>query len=89
MNTNRPDGASSHAHDRWTLLRCLLVKARQDARLSQRTLAKKLGRPQSFVSRYERGGRKLDVAEFMHVCTVIGCDAAAILRTVSKGDAPA
>jgi transcriptional regulator with XRE-family HTH domain len=67
----------------------LLAKARNDARLTQAVLARKLARPQSFVSKYERCGRRLDVVEFMQVCTVIGCDAAAILRTVSKGDAPA
>jgi transcriptional regulator with XRE-family HTH domain len=40
-----------------------LKKARQDAGLKQVEVAKKLGKPQSFVSKVERGERRLDVAE--------------------------
>jgi DNA-binding XRE family transcriptional regulator len=37
----------------------LFQKARADASLSQEALAKKLGKPQSFVSKYESGARRL------------------------------
>lgn len=40
-----------------------LKKARQEAGLIQTEVAKKLGKPQSFVSKVERGERRLDVAE--------------------------
>lgn len=40
-----------------------LKKARQEAGLMQTEVAKKLGKPQSFVSKVERGERRLDVTE--------------------------
>jgi transcriptional regulator with XRE-family HTH domain len=85
VSPNRPTAASSHAHDRWSFLGGLLVKAREDAHLTQRGLAKKLHRPQSFVAKYERVGRRLCVQEFMEVCAAIGCDAPAMLRALCKG----
>jgi len=52
----------------------LLIEARHDAELTQVQLAKKLRRPQSFVSDYERGQRRLDVLEFLHITRVLAAD---------------
>jgi transcriptional regulator with XRE-family HTH domain len=46
-----------------------LVKIRQKAGLTQRDLAKKLGREHSFVAHYELGQRRVDLAEFYWICT--------------------
>ena len=43
------------------LLRELLVAARNKAGLTQQKLAKRLGKHQSFVAKYEGGERRLDV----------------------------
>ncbi len=48
-------------------LRKVLLQARHDAGLTQVTLARKLGRPKSFVSKFERGEHGLDVTEFLEV----------------------
>jgi hypothetical protein len=42
-----------------------------------------LRRPQSFVSKYERGERRLDVVEFLDVAEAIGIDAEAFLARLS------
>ena len=61
-------------------LRELLVEARQRADLTQAELSKRLNRPQSFVSKYERGERRLDVIEFGQVARAIGLDPLRFLR---------
>lgn len=44
-----------------------LVEARGAAGLSQAALADQLGKPASFVGKYELGERRLDIVEFMVV----------------------
>jgi transcriptional regulator with XRE-family HTH domain len=53
-------------------LQMLLRQLRLDARLTQMALAKRLARPQSFVSKYESGERRLDLIELRQVCLVLG-----------------
>jgi transcriptional regulator with XRE-family HTH domain len=60
-------------------LRELLVAARRDAGLTQVELSLRLKRPQSFVSKYERGERRLDVIEFGQVARALGIDPARVL----------
>ena len=56
----------------YTLLREILSSARMDAKLTQAELGERLGRPQSFVSKYERGERRLDVAELLEIAHALG-----------------
>lgn len=53
-------------------LQALLRQIRTDAGLTQVDLAKRLGRPQSFVSKYESGERRLDLVELRRVCQELG-----------------
>jgi ribosome-binding protein aMBF1 (putative translation factor) len=50
----------------------LLVQARSDAGLSQVDLAARLKRPQSYVSKYESGERRLDLIEFIEAAEATG-----------------
>ena len=52
----------------------LLREERKAARLTQADVAAGLRKPQSFVSKYEQGERRLDVVEFLHIARVIGFD---------------
>ncbi len=49
----------------------LLQEARARASLTQQEVAKRLNRPQSYVSKYESGERRLDVIEFLRVVKVL------------------
>jgi ribosome-binding protein aMBF1 (putative translation factor) len=60
-------------------LRRRLLEARRARGLRQADLADRLGRPQSFVSNYERGERRLEVSEFIVIARVLGVDAAAVV----------
>ncbi|MGH2508086.1 MAG: helix-turn-helix domain-containing protein [Ktedonobacteraceae bacterium] len=49
-------------------VRELLRELREAAKLRQIDLAERLGRPQSFVSKYESGEKTLDFLEVKEVC---------------------
>ena len=61
-----------------------LKKARMEARLTQTELARALGRPQSFVSKYENGERRLDVLELQEICSLLKTTVDKILRTAMR-----
>jgi DNA-binding XRE family transcriptional regulator len=50
----------------------LLRQLRHEAGLTQVQVAARLGVPQSFVSKYESGERRLDVVELGHVAGALG-----------------
>jgi transcriptional regulator with XRE-family HTH domain len=60
-------------------LNCL-IEARKSASVTQQELAKLVGKPQSFVSKYERRKRRIDVVEFVSLCSVLNADPCEILR---------
>jgi len=62
--------------------RAIMIEARQKAGLTQQQLAKRLRRPQSFVSKYEGGERRIDVVEFLWVVRAMKADPMAVLRAL-------
>jgi transcriptional regulator with XRE-family HTH domain len=67
-------------------LRALLAQARVAAGLTQLALAQKLGRPQSFVSKYEHGERRLDVGELIEVAIALGLDPVSVVADLLVGN---
>jgi transcriptional regulator with XRE-family HTH domain len=65
--------------------RNLLTEARKSAGLTQVEIAARLKQPQSYVSKYESGVRRLDVVEYMQVAKAIGFDPAELIRKLAKG----
>lgn len=55
------------------LLREMLISQRKEKNLTQAELAERLNRPQSFVSKYESGERKLDAIELIEVLQSLEC----------------
>lgn len=68
-----------HSYD---VLTRYLVDARIVACVTQSELAKRLGRPQSFISKIESGDRRLDVIEFLQITTALKVDPEPIIRAV-------
>ena len=68
--------------ERYVKFLSVMTDARVQLGLSQRGLAGLLKKPQSYVSKYERGERRLDVVEFMDLCRVLKLDPCAVLRKV-------
>ena len=53
-------------------LQALLRQVRVRAGLTQEEVARRLDRPQSFVSKYETGERRLDILELRQVLAALG-----------------
>ncbi len=53
-------------------LRNLLKELRKEAGLRQVDLAQRLGKPQSYVSKYESGEKSLDILETKEICEALG-----------------
>jgi transcriptional regulator with XRE-family HTH domain len=69
-----------------------LTTAREQAGITQPQLAKQLRKPQSFISNYERGQRRIDVLELLRIADALKADVriilADIVRRRSEGKAP-
>lgn len=72
-----------HSADQ-AVFRALMVKARKGADLTQVELARRLRKPQSFVAKYERGERRIDVVEFLKIARAIGADPLRIVRDLIR-----
>ena len=62
----------------------LLREIRRDAGLSQEDLAQRLGVPQSVVSKFESGERRLDLLELQEVCAAIGISVSTFVRRYER-----
>lgn len=60
--------------DAYGEFRAMLVSARERAGLTQAELAQRLGKPQSYISKYETNVRRLDVVEFYAVARALRLD---------------
>lgn len=70
--------------EKYVQFRELLTKYRKDRSITQVELAEKLGKPQSYVSKYESGERRLDVIEFTEICEALQIDPNAVINQIKK-----
>lgn len=68
-----------HRHQ-YNVFRQMVVETRLRAGLTQVDVAERLSRHQSFVSKYERGERRLDFSEFMEIAEVLGISPVSFIR---------
>lgn len=62
----------------------LMKRARIEAGMTQRDLAKATGRTQAYISKFERGQLRLDVADFLAFSTRLGADPHKLLDELSE-----
>lgn len=67
-----------------TTLGQLLKSIREERGLLQREVAERLGAPQSFVSKYESGERRIDVPELRHIAEVLDVPFDGLLKRFEK-----
>lgn len=63
-----------------------LRQLRQDAGLKQSDLASRLGRPQSYVSKYESGLRKLELTELQEISAALGSSLPELISLWEKAE---
>lgn len=61
----------------------LLISIREDKGLSQRALSKMLKKTPTYVSKYERGERRLDIVEFLEVVRILEADPHEIIKKLT------
>lgn len=72
-------------HDpQYTVFRALLVELREDRSLTQAEVAMRMGKHQSYVSKFERGERRLDIIEMIAVTKALKTDPILVLRELVK-----
>lgn len=70
-------------------LQSLLIATRKAKQLTQVDVAERLGRPQSFVAKYEGGERRLDLIEFIDVARALDAGPLALLEELlAKEEVP-
>jgi transcriptional regulator with XRE-family HTH domain len=62
----------------------LLHATREEAELRQDDVADRLNRPQSFVSKYESGERRLDILELRNLCEALDTTVVEFVKTLGK-----
>lgn len=72
-----------HNHS-YELFRAMLTELRREKRTTQEALADLLGVPQSYVSKYELGERRLDLVETFEICRALDTDPVAFVRDLIK-----
>lgn len=60
----------------------VLIEARKEAGITQVELAKRLGKPQPFISYVERGERRVDLIEFCAIAVAMGHKPEMLFRRV-------
>ena len=70
MDARKSDPVRQRRRDRRVILD-LLRDIRREAGLTQTELARKLGRTQAYVSKYELGERRLDLMDLFAVCDAV------------------
>jgi transcriptional regulator with XRE-family HTH domain len=61
-----------------------LAAARRRANVTQDELAAMLSKPQSFVSEYERGQRRVDVIELLVIARALGADPLDLFAEIAR-----
>ena len=73
--------------ERYYTLIVAISHSRRSKNITQRELASQLGRDQTYVSKIEKGERKIDVIEFIDICKALNVDVFEILtksRLITK-----
>lgn len=70
--------------DDLVILGRVLVNARESRGLKQVEVAARLGLPASYLSKVEKGTRRLDVIEFIRIAEALGADPGEMIKDLER-----
>lgn len=70
--------------DRYKQILETLVHARHECNFTQSELAAQLNKPQSYVSKYEHGERRVDVIELIEICRALQISATDLVEDIER-----
>jgi transcriptional regulator with XRE-family HTH domain len=76
--------AERHRTRQHRALQSVLHAMREEAGLTQVDLARRLGKPQSYVSKYESGERKLELPELDAICAALDAGLEVLIRRYKR-----
>jgi transcriptional regulator with XRE-family HTH domain len=84
-----PDGITEAAAlwveaEHYKVVGACLAAARRGVNVTQQELAARLDKPQSFVSEYERGQRRVDVVELLVISRALGVDPLVLFAEIAN-----
>ena len=82
--TGRVIMTSSVFTKKYDIFRELLIEHRKNIGDTQQELACKLAKPQSFVSKYESGERRLDLIEFLDISEALQFDPCSFIKKLHQ-----
>lgn len=74
----------SFHNDGYQLFQAMIKELRREKGVTQEALAESLGMPQSYVSKYELGERRLDLIETFEICRALNTDFVAFVQKFAK-----
>ncbi|MCB2203459.1 helix-turn-helix transcriptional regulator [bacterium] len=74
---------SIHRRD-YSILLDMLIELRQKKNMTQVELAKRIGKDQTYLSKIERGIRRVDVVELRSILSALGKDFVSFVREFEK-----
>jgi transcriptional regulator with XRE-family HTH domain len=70
--------------EQYNVVGSCLAAARRRTNVTQQELAARLSKPQSFVSEYERGQRRVDVVELLVISRALGVDPLELFAQIAR-----
>ena len=70
--------------DAYASVRKALIALRKDAGVTQVELARRLGKPQQFVSRYELGIRRIDIVELYVISKALEMNPSKVFQDITR-----
>lgn len=79
-----PSRQSARSNSDQRIVAALLATVRAECDVTQTELAKRLGKPQSWIGKAEKAARRVDVLELMAICEALRIDPSKFMQRLRR-----